>query len=264
MSDRARRAETAVRLHDVERCSCTGATQAFDQVAEVQLHHRRDVGVGHGRRSALVFHDVRQDVARERDVGSRKPVGELLADPPFVRGGVVRVEERHGDRLHRPVGEDADHVAHLALVERLSDRPVRRDALVDLERELAGNEGLGLLLEPVVEVGAILTTELEHVAEAARREERRLRPAALEERVRADGGSVQERRDLAAHRGERLENADARVTRRRRDLRRRRNDAVGAGGDEVRERAARVDPDRETAGHGSPRSVETTSSSSAT
>ena len=195
-------------------------------------------------------------------VGS--PVGELLADPPFVRGAVVGVEERHGDRLHRPVGEDADHLAHLALVERPPDRPVRRDALVDLERELAGNEGLGLPLEPVVEVGPILTTELEHVAEAARREERRLRPAALEERVRAHGGSVQERRDLAAHRGECLENADARVAGRRRDLRRPDNGAVGAGGDEVRERAARVDPDREAAGHGPPRSVATASSSSAT
>ena len=124
MSDRARRAETAVRLHDVERCSCTSATQAFDQVAEVQLDHRRDVGVGHGRRGALVFHDVRQDVARERDVGVGSPAASCSPIRRSCARVVVGVEEPHGDRLHRPVGEDADHLAHLA-PRRAPSRPAR-------------------------------------------------------------------------------------------------------------------------------------------
>ena len=62
---------------------------------------------------------------------------------------------------------------------------------------MAGNDGLRLLDAPVVEVGAVLAPDLQHVPEAAGYDEGALRSLALQQRVRRHRGAVAEELDLA-------------------------------------------------------------------
>ena len=101
-----------------------------------------------------------------------------------------------------------------------------------------------MVARQVVERGAGLAADLDDVAEALGRDERRARAAPLEQGVRRDGHAVRQRDDgggIGAARAERGEHAEGLVGGRRRDLRA--HHAGGVDADEIGEGAAHVDAD---------------------
>ena len=99
-----------------------------------------------------------------------------------------------------------------------STSPVGAHALVQLEAQAALDERRRLRPEEVVEVRHAHAPQLEHVAEALRRHERRARAAALEHRVRRHRRAVHDLLELAAPVAEQLGDAvdDGHVVRGRR------------------------------------------------
>ena len=81
-------------------------------------------------------------------------------------GIAVRVQKRDGDRLDAARNDRADETLDFGVVERVQDRPVGEDALVDLEPQVARHELAGRLDREVVHVVAMLAADLEDVAEA--------------------------------------------------------------------------------------------------
>ena len=161
-----------------------------------------------------------------------------------------REEQAHGDGLDVVALDEVHDVVHVLEAQRLDHPALGVHALADLEAQVAGHEDGGPVLEQVVEARARRAAQLEHVAQAARRDERRARALALEQRVGDDRRRVGEERDVARgdtaareRGGERVQHAAGEVARRRRHL----DDARGAAGlvhqDDVGERAADVDAD---------------------
>ena len=87
-------------------------------------------------------------------------------------------------------------VAHLREVERRDDLPVMRHALGDLDAAAAWHDRVGEFQEQVVDVVALLDAELEHVAEAARRQQAGGRAAAFDQGVGDQRGAVQHLRQI--------------------------------------------------------------------
>ena len=75
---------------------------------------------------------------------------------------------------------------------RGQDFSVAGGALVDAEAEIARDQWLDSVEEEVVELGAGLASDFDGVFEAGSGDERGARAFALEQRVGADGGAVQE------------------------------------------------------------------------
>ena len=78
----------------------------------------------------------------------------------------------------------------LRLVERLRDRAVGERPLGHVEAQVARHERPRQLEDEVVEVVAALAADLDRVAEALRREQRRARALALDQRVRDERRAV--------------------------------------------------------------------------
>ena len=185
----------------------------------------RAVGVRDRRRRALELRRLGQDVGRERDVQARQLLEQDLARPPLVRRVHVRVDEADRDRLDLARPQLARRTARTESSSSGVDHVARVvDALVDLEPVPARDERRRRVPQDVVELGAVGAADLEHVAEAARRDERRVRAVARDDGVRRHGRAVEERRDLGrldAERAHALDDAEVEARRRRRHLRRR-------------------------------------------
>ena len=192
---------------------------------EVGGQDGRDVGADGGRARALELADLGEHLAREEDgqAGQRGPqAGADLALVAVVEEGV---EQADGDRLRVVALDEVDGVVHVLEVERLHDGALRVDPLGHLEAEVARHEDGGSVLEEIVEARPGGAAQLEDVAQAPRRDERRAGAPALEEGVGHHGGGVGEPGDLgrrhpALPRGgaQRLDHAAAEVAGRRRDL----------------------------------------------
>ena len=117
------------------------------------------------------------------------------------------------------------------------------DPLAHLEAQPPRHERLGLAADEVVHVGPVAAADLEHVAEAARRDERGPGAGALGQRVDDDRRAVDEvphalEGDLAV--GQAGEHALGQARRGRRRLGDAEVARLGVEGDEVGERAADV------------------------
>ena len=124
------------------------------------------------------------------------PLREHLPHQQLVGGVLERVEEADRDRLHA-LGEELVHrrLGRFAR-ERNDDLPARVDPLLHLDPEIALDELRRLLPPEVVEARHAKVPELEHVAEAARRDEAGERPLVLEDRVGRDRRAVPDLRHV--------------------------------------------------------------------
>jgi hypothetical protein len=161
------------------------------QPLEVGGELRAEVGVGDRGREALVLAELRQHLARERDVDVAQRLAHRLAHAALVVGVQEGEQQADGDGLHVRLAQLLDRLAQAVLVERL-DLAVRPHALAYGEAEVARHERLGAALREVIEGGAVLARELDQVAEALGGDERRARTAALEQRVGRDRHPVRE------------------------------------------------------------------------
>ena len=169
--------------------------RARGEALEVGAELRRQVGVGDGGGEALVLAELRQHLARERDVDVPERLAHRLADAALVVGVQEGEQQADRHRLDLRLAQRLDRLAHAVLVERL-DLAVGPHALADGEAQVARHERLGPALGEVVERGAVLARELDQVAEALGRHERRAGAAALEQRVGGDRHPVREGRDV--------------------------------------------------------------------
>ena len=96
-----RRHHAAVRLHDVEITPEAARRQGSLELAEIRADDRLQIGVERRRRAALEFADLRQDLARGRDmlIGPDRPHG--LGRAPLILRIGEGVDENDGDGLAR-------------------------------------------------------------------------------------------------------------------------------------------------------------------
>ena len=177
------RAHAAGGTHD-ERLGEPCLAAPVGQRPEVLGEHRAQVCVDRGRGGALVLPELGRDLVGGDDVRVRQPPADLVRDEALVR----RVPEGE---------EEADrHGLRVELRERVEiewlDHALWADALVDADAALERDERLGVAVAQAVEVRARLATQVEHVLEPGRADERGARALALEQRVGGDRGPVRE------------------------------------------------------------------------
>ena len=155
--------------------------------AQVARRDRPEVGVGGGRRRALVLPELGRDLVRGDDVDAGMAPPQLRRDRLLVRRIAEREQQADGDRLR--VAEVGKRVELERLELALRPEPAAH-AVAALER----HERLGMLGAEAVEMGARLPAQVEEVLEARVADVRGARAAPLEERVRGDGRPVREAR----------------------------------------------------------------------
>ena len=160
----------------------------------VAAQDRRAVGVGDGRRRPLELGRLRQDVGRERDVRARGAPSSRISRTRRSCAGFMcaLIRQTATDSRSRARILPGD-VAHRLLVERRDDGSRVVDPLVHLEPVAARDERRRRIPEDVVELLAVRPPDLEHVAEAARRDERERRARLRDHRVRRHGRAVEDR-----------------------------------------------------------------------
>ena len=192
--------DAAVRAHHVERRQAHAARRAL-QPLQIGGQDRPDIGADRGRAGALELLDLRQHLAttdRSARPGSaarrRAPSRRSCSGLRKLNSSETAIAS-HARRLQR-----RDQAVDLALGERRDDGAVGADALGDLEAAAARDQRGRRVLEQVVEVGARRAPQLQHVAEAARGDERGARALLLQDGVGDDGGGVRQQPDLGRRR----------------------------------------------------------------
>ena len=131
----------------------------------------------------------------ESEISPSKPSApQLPLDRDLVGAIRVRVEQCDRDGIDSALGERRERLGQAREVDRQVDLAVCEHALGDGGTQVAGNERRRRLPEEVVGVVAIAAAHLEHIAEAAGRDQPDGGTAPLEQRIQADGGAVQEER----------------------------------------------------------------------
>ncbi len=160
---------------------------------------------------------------------------------------MLRVAEREeagdGDRLWGPRAHGSHDAPELGVPER-RDHPGRPHALRHPHDIVTVNQRRGMVPSEVVQGGAVLAAQPQHVLEAARRHEHHACTAALEQRIRRERRAVDEQLDgrSCPEELERPEHAGHRVVWGRDDLTHVERSVV-AQRHEVGECAAHVDAD---------------------
>lgn len=190
---RRHRSATGVQEEQVTVVAVGGEFVA--QPVDVSGDQRREHGVGSGRVEAFVLEDLGQDLGRRAQVHPRQLLGEDLAHPSLVSRVGVGVDEAHGDGLDLALLEEPGDLAGLDLVERLDDLARIVDPLGDLEAVAAADVGAADVLVGVPQVVLRAVTDLQDVAESARRHHRGLGETPGDEGVRGDGRAVGEEGD---------------------------------------------------------------------
>jgi hypothetical protein len=186
--------EPAAREHEQERRGDAEPCQLSGHHREVLLGERLDVGVDGGGGRALVLADLRRHLVG----GRRRDFGMALGDEPdrldLVAGIGVGVQEDDGDRRDTAPPEPAEPDGELNRVERLPHAAVGLRPLVDLEAEVARDEGLGLGDVQIIELELALPPDLEGVREPGRRDQSRAGARALDEGIGEERGRVHDPR----------------------------------------------------------------------
>ena len=166
---------------------------------QVTAEERRQIGVDRRRRAALVLAHAGQHLVRGRDVDPGELAAQVLGQTALVRGVEVGEEQADRDRLRAGAADRLGQTPRLIGSERV-DHSVRADPLVRLEAHRRLDQWLRLRRAEPVEVGAVLTRDLEQVAEAAGGDQRGARAPFLEQGIGPDRHPVGEGLDLVGGR----------------------------------------------------------------
>ena len=236
----------AIALHDEKLVPVPLRREIGRELAQVAVDDRLHERIDRRRGPPLELAVLGQQLGAHRDIGIG-PFGRGdLARPALVRIVQIGMDEVDHERLGALRPEPARRLAHLALGEGHDHLALGVHALVDLEAQIARDQRLEATLEPVRR-GARAAPQLEHVAEAPRRDEPRPRALALEQRVGRGGRPVHDHLELGRPRRrarQRRLHTGGLVGDRRRHLR----DAHLSGGfiheHEIGERPAHIHPDQ--------------------
>ncbi len=249
--DALRGRHAAVAAHHVERRVDAVLAQLAHEPLEVRLDDRRERGVDDGGRKALVLAILRIDLGRTRDSRLGQRGGDCVRHAALVRVVRIRVQQTDRDRCDASAAQLVAGCGDGRLVERFDDVPEMIHSFADGQPVVARNQRMRTLDEQIVNLAAVLTADLDDVAEAVRRDERgtrQLETELAEQRVGRDRRRVGEklhrrpRLVLAQQPEQGLHHRAVRLARRARDLARDDAPAPRLRSDEVGERAADVDP----------------------
>ena len=201
------RTQAAGGVHHRHRAFQPGVDQLLPHHVEIARHRRREIGVHHRGRGALVFADQRRQFMRRRD----DHAGDFPLDP-FLDGLLVRrVEERpeeaDRDRLDALVLELLQDRLGAFEIERHDDAAATIDTLVDAMNARTRHQRNGLA-QPrhVDDFGFGQARDLlrgaadqHHVLVALGRDERGLGPGTGDQHVGRDRGAVREQDGFAEH-----------------------------------------------------------------
>ena len=184
--------DAAARLHHHQPAADAGTPGPRDQGPHVFLHRRADVGVDDGGGGALVLQLPGQHVHRQRDERVRQHLAQNLAGAPLVGGVGIGVQVADRDRFDTGGADALGRGADSRFVEGAEHFAARTGPLVDLEPMLPRHERGWTLVERLVEVRNPDPPELQHVAKAARGEQRGRRALAFEDCVCRHRASMQQ------------------------------------------------------------------------
>ena len=188
MSSRLVDTRDSTRRTHHERLGKPGVRARGREPLQVRGNRRPEIGVDRGRRGALVLAKLRRDLVRRDHAGGGHPAPQLLRDRALVRRIAEREQQADRDGL-------GVHLCERAEIELLQ-HALRPDPLAHAEAALERHERLGMVGAQAVEVGPVLSTQVEEMLEARGGDERRPRSLALEQRVRGDRGAVAEAFDV--------------------------------------------------------------------
>lgn len=238
----------AVRLHDAHRTLPECCVEATEVAGHRRLHVRVDCRGG----GALVLAVFGEEGTAPGDGHRvRKNLPEQGGGPRLVFGAQVRKEKHHRYALDLLGHEAPPHRPHGVFVEGRLNLPVRPYALGHFVAAFGGHERGWARGHQVVEGGAGLAADGEHVGEPVSRHQGRAGAAPLQQGVGGGGGAVDKGRTRGGT--QRIEAGDHRLV-----LRRGRGhfaylQAAGRGNENISKGAAHVDPYGRRTGSGSRR-----------
>ena len=246
LSCEIQRHHAAAALQDQRRAGEVMRAQPVLEVVEIFGHHRHQCRAYRGGDEAAMFAEHRLRLRRQQDVDVGTDLAEDLAHPLLVRAVGIGIDETDADRFQAFCGDGACDLSRLILVERPVDLTAGIHPLGDREPEASPDDRTGLGLIRIVEMLAMLTTDLDRVAETFGRDETRIGIAALDQRVGARRGAVHQIgyvRDRDPRLPDRLQHADRPVGARRQHLRRLLLPGVFLPRKKIGERPAYINPD---------------------
>jgi hypothetical protein len=242
-----------VRLHDQDLSLVPGLLEPSGETRQISSEGRTDVGVHDRGAEALVLLDLRQHLGRERHVGGGKKPLEGPARGLLVTGIAIGVEIADRDRVDARLRERPDRCREGRPGERCVDATIEPDPLLHAQSSCSRHEWDRRRHAQVVAVVLEPLAHLDDVAVALGGEHADGRALSLEQGVGRDGGAVHDHlrlgqepstveRDLGGEQVEPVHHTDRRVRWRGSRLRER-NASFVVHRDQIRERAADVDPD---------------------
>ena len=252
-ADRRGTGDTAIRLHQQQRCSDVGIRQAALQPLHIGGDRRHHTGIHDRRQAALVLAHHRQHIDRRRHRHVRQCGAQHLGDAAFMRGIGERVQQADRDRLHIQPAQLRGGLVHARFVERCQHDTARPDAFTHLEHARRRHRALRLHPGEQVRLARnVLPPDLQHVPKSRGGHQRGARGLALQDQIGGDRRAMQHARDiLRASGGLRQSEHDAgqecfgRIRRRARRLGAPLSSARAVRQRDIGERAADIDSDRE-------------------
>ena len=154
------------------------------QARDVAIEHRRQIGVDQRRIAATDQLDQRRDAVADRNLREADRLGEI-GQRRLMRGEAIAVHQDDRDRAEPGSMGRLQPVPCGIAVERSDHAPVRRDPLVNLDD--VREQRCRACQVARENVGALLMSDHQRIAEAARdRQDGRL-ALALEQRIGRDG-----------------------------------------------------------------------------
>ena len=182
--------DAAAALHEEEGGGHALLPQARLDALQVASHHGPDAGVDYGGAGAEVLAEVRGDLGGKGNGVGGEDLPQDLPHSLLVRRVEVGMEEADGYRLHPLRLQLAGDPAHCGLVQRLHHPAAPVEALGNAAAPVARNQGGRLAEVDVVEGGADLALDLQHVAEPGGGDEAGGCELALDDGVGGHGGGV--------------------------------------------------------------------------
>ena len=190
-----RRHHAAVRFGDQRRRGHPALAQCLLQFGEVVGDPRVDIAVDDCGRGALILADDGPNLGGGEDEQLRGLAADDLGRRLLVHRVAEAVQQRDDDPLGAARLGPGDGVDDAGLVERRVDGAVGAQALGDTEDPVAGDQGLRPGREQAVTLRHAQARHLQHIGEILRREQRHRGALALDHRVDADRGAVDEALD---------------------------------------------------------------------
>ena len=189
------RRDAAAGQHEIEGAAQPGAGQLRLQAAQVTAHQRLHVGVGAGRRNALVLAHFGRYFAGQGDfqVGQG---GQQDVARPFLVGGVhVAVQKADGDAAHGFRAQAGDQGFNVGLGQGNKHLAARVEALAHRQAQASRHQRRGQVDVEVVLLVAVLVAHLDDVAEALGGNQRRRRALLFDQQIGGQRGAVDDRGD---------------------------------------------------------------------